>query len=154
RQRAAALRARPLPRHRRLHLEEHRESTSAERLAGLIGEHGAAAERDHRRLAVPQRRGGHPGLTLAQPRFAVAREELLDRDARLALDLPVQVDEGTPQTARDLGSERRLPRAHEARKGEVAVQRVLGHWMRSRYARCAPTKSTIASPPNFSLALQ
>ena len=94
-------------------------------------EHGAAAERDHRRLGRVEDGGGDVLLGDPEAGLAVAREQLLDRRAGALLDLVVEVDEGAPQPAGDLPAERRLARAHEAGEREVAVQGVRGHRMRS-----------------------
>ncbi len=94
---------------------------SCEQVSRVGGEHGTAAERDHRGLRPVEHRRGNPRLDHPEPRLAVAREELLDRRARLALDLVVEVDEGPIEPTRYLAAERRLARAHEAGEREVAA---------------------------------
>ena len=42
-------------------------------------------------------------------------------DPRLALDLPIEIDEGPAEPARDIAPERRLARAHEAGEREVSA---------------------------------
>ena len=93
---------------------------------------GAAAESDHGGLGCGEDRGGDRFLDRPEPGLAVAREQLLDRRARLPFDLVIEIDEGAVQPACDLLAERRLSRAHEAGEREVPAQGVRGHWMRSR----------------------
>ena len=131
RERPPAL-ARALPRGVRVDLEQHREraperaqaASSAETTAppprAITAGSGASSAADGDRLL------GDP-----EPGFPVPREQLLDRRARPALDLLVEVDEGPAEPARDLAPLRRLSRAHEAGEREMAVQSVRGHRMRS-----------------------
>src|SRR5581483_8914760 len=80
-------------------------------------------------------------------------EERRDRRPRPLLDRGVEVEERTAEPLRELLAERRLPRSHEPDEGDVAPERVQRRQaMRSRYALHAPTKSSSASPPNFSRA--
>ena len=123
--------ARPLPRGGRVDLEQHRERAPSECQPRRGRDHGAAAEGDHCRLGRLERRGGDRLLRDPESGFPVPREQLLDRRARPALDLLVEVDERPAEPARDLAPLRRLSRAHEAGEREMAVQGVRGHRMRS-----------------------
>ena len=124
--------ARPPPGELRVDLEQHRERPARQGLPRHGGQDGAAAEGDHRGLGGVEHGCGDRLLDRPEPGLAVAREQLLDRGARLPLDLVVEVDEAAVQPAGDLLAERRLSRAHEAGEREVAAQGVRGHWMRSR----------------------
>src|SRR5207248_4159617 len=90
----------------------------------------ASAEREHDRLLLQRPEG----------RLSFLAEELRDRHSRRRLDEVVGVD------AAELTGCGGLARAHEADDRDALLQ------IRSTYARQAPTKSPIASPPNFSWA--
>src|SRR5262249_35061345 len=120
--------------------------------ARLLARDGASAEREHRRLRRGQQAADHGRLGAAEGGLALGREELRDAEVNRLLDAAVDVDEGPPEARRDLSAERGLPRAHEPDEGQMSVERRGGQvtscylegWaqrMRSRYARCAPTKS-------------
>ena len=120
RQRTPTL-ARPLPRGLGVDLEQHGERATREQLPRVGREHCAAAERDHRRLRPVECGRGNTGLDQPESRLAVAREDVLDRRSRLAFDLPIEIDEGPAEPARDVAPERRLARAHEAGEREVSA---------------------------------
>ena len=94
------------------------ERAPREPLARLLDGHGAAAERNHRRLVRRQRLGHHGRLELAELRLAALVEQLGDRPVQ-ALDLLVRVHERTLGELRDRPADRRLPRAHEPAEREV-----------------------------------
>ena len=86
----------------------------------------------------------------ASPRAQISR-----RSSTMLLDLRVEVDEDAAEPVGDL-ADHRLAGAHEADERDMAIKRVERCFyvqpIRSRYARCAATKSPSASPPNFSFA--
>ena len=92
----------PLPGGRRIDLEQHGECTSGELRPRAGREHRATAESDHRGLWAIENRGGHGLLDRPEARLAVAGKDVLDRCARLALDLVIEVDEGPGEPARHL----------------------------------------------------
>ena len=108
-----------LPRSVDVDVDQHGEVTG-ELGARRRRQHGAAPERDHRRLGAAQhlRRGALLGL--AEHRLAM-REHHLDARPRLGLDLAVEIDERAAQPRSHLLAEGRLARAHEANEREVAA---------------------------------
>src|SRR6185437_16041917 len=133
-------------------VEQHRERAVPQPLANERRRDGAAAER-HDHSGLMQQAQAHSLLERPERRLPVGGEDLLDRLARLALDLGVCVDRPPVELLGDGARRGALARAHEADQGQVAV-RPGDHAreMRSRYAACAATKSPTASPPNFSTA--
>src|SRR4029077_11929816 len=98
------------------------------------------------------RRADRIRLDSPKPRLAMLLEDVRDRVAVPRPDLPVDVDDPPTEPGLQSAGHRRLPRAHEPDERQVAMERVQCHSMRSQYARCAATKSPIASPPHFSFA--
>ena len=133
-----------------LDVDPNRERVLAKEPARSFREHGTATECDH-----PGPRGGEhlrrELLLATAERRLTALEQCGDRPVA-ALDLAVEVDERASALPGDLLADRRLARAHEADEREVPPERTyLGDQsIRSRYARCAETKSPSASPPNLS----
>src|SRR5205823_11926124 len=141
-----------LPRLAEVDVDPHGEGALAQQPARSRREHGTSAECDHRGLRRGEHLCGELLLHAAELRLAPF-EELPDRAVPL-LDLTIEVDERPSTETRGLFPDRRLPRPHEADEREVPLERAyLGdQTIRSRYARCAETKSASASPPNFSRA--
>jgi hypothetical protein len=92
------------------HLEEHAGSGAPQRDAVRRLEHNPAAARDHRRVV---HRGIDQGLRLAraEPGLAFRREDLRHRPTGRLFDLVVEVDERHAELARELTTDRGLPRA-------------------------------------------
>ncbi len=109
----------PPPRELRVDLEQHRERAARKGLPRHGRQDGAAAESDHGGLGGSEDGCGDHFLDCPEPGLTVAREQLLDRGARLPLDLVVEIDERAVQPAGHLLAERRLSRAHEAGEREV-----------------------------------
>src|SRR5581483_4466960 len=131
RERAVAS-AHALPARVDVDVEPHRQRV-VQGVAHARRRHGAPSEREHDCIR----------LALAERTLAVVAEDLGDRLARRLLDELVRVDDRQADGA-GCG---RLPRAHEPDERDVLLQLI-----RSAYARQDPTKSTSASPPNFSRA--
>ena len=151
----SAARCDPTPRLIRRRLQVERERAFGERGTRRRLTEPTTTKLDHRGL--PAREDLHCSvlLKLAKRRLAVRREELRDARARALFDDLVDRDKPTTEPLGENRTERRLPRAHESDEHEMAAERVQdvrGQRIRSRYAACAATKSTSASPPNFSLA--
>jgi len=81
----------------------------------------SAAEGEHRRALVAQRVQRRLGLEHAELRFASLLEDLRYRLVQRPLQRQVEIDETAPDAVRDLHSERRLARAHEADQRDVLV---------------------------------
>ena len=137
-------------------VEQHREGRAREHVPCLLRPDGAASELEHDRLGAAEQRRRHLLLDRAERLLPARVEDLLDCRPGARLDRVVEADEAPPEPLCDNGPERRLAGAHEAGESEVPAERVQlrGHWMRSRYARWAATKSWTASPPNLSQALR
>src|SRR4051812_6869732 len=113
-------------------LEEDGERAVAQLVLDRRRLHGPAAEGDHSRIRQAE---GCDRVTLflqAELGFSAALKEIGNRRAQILLEVPVEIDERTPETIRDLGPERRLAGAHEADEGEVTLQRVGCQSIRSR----------------------
>jgi hypothetical protein len=110
-----------LPGHGGVDLDPNGVSATAQKVAGALGKDCSAAERDHCRL----RRGEHLRSELlfdaTELRFAPVEE--LGDGSMAALDLTVEIDEGSPAQPRGFLTQRRLSRAHEPDEREVTLER-------------------------------
>ena len=75
-------------------------NAARERLAVLGRRDGAAAERDHGRLGLGERRADRVRLDLAEALLPALLEELRDRLAGALLDRVVEVEERAARAAR------------------------------------------------------
>ena len=73
--------------------------------------------------AVLEQAADHAALAVAEGRLAEAREDLLDRAARGALDLVVGVDEVEAEALREAPPDRGLARAHQPDEHDAATFR-------------------------------
>ena len=115
-------------------------------------EDSAAAERDRRPARLSRDRRGEAASrsrNAGSPSRANSSSIVAPASRSISRSRSTNVP---AEPSSSLLAQRRLARTHEACEREVTIQGVRGHSMRARYARCAATKSAIASPPNLSLA--
>ena len=101
---------------------EHRRRAVVEGPPRVLGEHGAAAEREHVRLAPLEQLARNLLLDTAKARLTRA-EELRHGRTGTPLDLVVEVEKRPPDSQRNLSGERRFAGAHEAHERDVPCER-------------------------------
>ena len=111
----------PFPRLVDLDLDEDRQRVLPKGLANRRRLHRAAAESQHGGPVLTERFERPFGLDHPEACFSLLLEQLRNRTSERPLDLAVEVEEQPPGPGRDHGTDRRLPRAHEADERDVPV---------------------------------
>jgi hypothetical protein len=110
-----------LPGRRGVDLDPNRVGAAAQKVARALGEDCSAAERDHGRLGRGEHLGGELGFDATE--LGLAPLEELGDGSMTALDLTVEIDEGSPAQPRGFLTQRRLARAPEPDEREVTPER-------------------------------
>ena len=122
-------------------VEQHRD-VAAQRGAGALGEHRAAAERDHVAGArALEHLDAQRLLARAEGRLALAVEGLLDAVAELLLEQLVGVQRPRAENGGDVARGRRLARGHEADEDDGPPAQRVTYSARERSSRDGPTES-------------